>query len=553
MFRLFAPRARAVDALMPSEEESRRRLLSSIRASMRQPSLTSPQPTEFSYRPMLIGAGLLTVSTCALFFIVSPSRRPAMTPDAVLARAAEMEDAQQPQAQPGVIFERVKIQTAGQTAGQGAGQRFEWPVYRDRQGKRKPHFQLTVEHETALEERLAAAGITRENPLSAASFRSWRDRFSTHTDSVAYSSSGLITVTTTIPAISAGPVREETLTLRDGDFHPLARTVAFRDDQTVELAELDYRVLNWNQVQREWFDNPSQPIVLVPRQPSIAGAATPASMTAPTESQLILAELQTRTILSNLNADINEQIEIIHQPDAILVRGLASTPERKQQLQAALAIVSHISLDLSTPEERAASEASSALTPSTSLKQINVQQINVQSMDSVSQPSPLLLYWKSEHRSPEEFPRASGQLLDSALRISQQSRALRDLAQEFATKPRLDAPARQAYDALWSDHEQKLSAAIADQVRILKSLALSPPAPTLPATPVETSFDPAPLTAADDLDRMASISLKLCRELTAGEESGQREALPILADLTDETAMISSVLNRLSASTAQIR
>jgi hypothetical protein len=46
---------------------------------------------------------------------------------------------------------------------------------------------------------------------------------------------------------------------------------------------------------------------------------------------------------------------------------------------------------------------------------------------------------------------------------------------------------------------------------------------------------------------MASISLGLCRELTAGNESGQREALAIMADLAGEDALISSALDQLTA------
>jgi len=522
VLRLFAPIERAVDVLLPNEEDSRRRLLRNIRAAAPPLPLTLPQTAEFPSRQTLIWAGLLTATACVLYLAVAPQPRLAMTADAVLSRAAEMEETPSPGSQPGVIFERVEVSTREQ--------RFEWPVYRDRQGKRVAQFHLGSPHEAALKERLDGAGVARENPLSVASFKTWRDQFNGYSESIVYSPSGLITVTASVPAITSNQVQEETLTMRANDYHPLARTVTFRDAEVVEIAELEYQVLDWGQARREWFEEATQPI----RLPA-ARAALPLPLATPalTEPQLNLAELEARLVLSRQNADVDEQGELVRQPNGIVVRGLASTPERQQQLQAALSSVPHVTAKVSTAAERDASESEPAPIPSASIKLI----------EAVSQPSPLLLYFKSQHRSHDEFPQASWQILDLGLRISQQSHALRELARDSAATTSLDAPAQQVYDALWRDHEDKLHAALADQARILKALAPALPASAFAVPASEVSS----FSTTDDLERMASTSLALCQELIAGKDSPQRDALPILADLARQSAMLSVTADRLLA------
>ena len=529
LFRLFGPIEQATDALAPSEDDSRRRLVNSMRAAAGRQALSSSRAGEFPSRTALISASLLAVGALVAFLFVASARRPAMTVDAALSRAAAAEETPLAETPPGVIFQRVALRVSGKHA----TRQLEWPVYRDRQGKRKPRFQLaaqpqSAQAEIAMTERLAAAGVLRENPLSADSYQAWRKHFRDHSDSIVYSPSGIITVTTSLSAESVGQVREETLTLRSQDFHPLARTVSFRDDESVEIAELDYQVLDWNRADRAWFEEPAQPVLRAEVRPRVAAPVEPPALS---EAQLILAELEARMVLSRENADVDEQIELVRRPDGVVVQGLVSSAERKQQLQAALASMPHVTAQISTPEERAASEPQPTGAPAQS----------VQLSESVSHPSPLLLYWQSQHENPDEMRRAAWQVLDSGLRIRQQSHALRELAHEFSTQMALDEAAKQAYGALWSEHVQKLSAALADQDRILRQLApsLSAHGAALPGS------EAAP--TADDLDRLAATSLGLCRELTAGEDSGQREALAILADLRGQATEMTAALDRLTA------
>ena len=541
LFRLFRPYERAVDVFSPDEADSRRRLLRSIRGLASAPPLTLPQPAEFPSRTALISAGLLAASVLVAFLVATPARHPVVAADTVLSRAVGMESVPRLQARPGVIFERVVLHVHKAQS----GEHFEWPVYRDSQGKRKPHFERASERESVLKERLAAAGVMRENPLSAASFENWRTSSRVHADNVAYSPAGLITVTTSLPEDSTSQVREETLVLRSEDYHPLARTVAFRDEETVEIAEVEYQVLDWHQAQRGWFEELPQPVQLH-SLPNSVRASIPVPIAPLTEPQLVLAELQARAILSRQNADVNEQIELARRSDGVVVQGLVSNLERKQEIQMALATVPHVMVKVSTPAERDAVETEVAQARPASDNASDKTsgdvsaEASVKMIDSVSRPSPLLLYWNGRHLSSQEYPRASWLLLDSALRISQQSRALSALTLEFSSKSLPDDATQEAYQGLWSDHAQKLRVALNDQVRMMKNLA--PSLPDAAASAVKSGSQ----ATADDLDRIASTSLGLCRELTAGNESGQREAAAILADLAREDARISSVLDQLT-------
>lgn len=439
-----------------------------------------------------------------------------MSADVALRRAAAVEEKPNPRAEPGVVFQHVQLRVKDR--------RIDWAVYRDRRGQRVPRFLTATAYETALTRRLALAGVFRAEPLSASSFNGWRNGLGKHSDHVDTLPSGLIAVTTIDSSASLSPVREETLTLREADFHPVARSVTFRGEEVVEIAELEYKLFDWSQARREWFDDTEEPIRLPAMTRRLASRVPDLTI-----EQLELAELQARLVLSRQDADVNEQLVLDREPAEVVVRGLVSTPERKQQLQSALSLVPHVTVAILTPDEQSA--ADSALP--------GPRQSSIQLLETVSRPSPLLLYWKSLHRNPDGFTNASSQILNAGLRIRQQSHAMRELAHGYSTP--LDVQQQEAYNALWRDHEEKLLAALADQARILKTLA-----PEAPAAAISTSAHQFTVIAqtADALDRAAASLLELSRELTTGEDSKQREAPAILADLADRSSRMNALLNQ---------
>jgi hypothetical protein len=315
--------------------------------------------------------------------------------------------------------------------------------------------------------------------------------------------------------------------LRDVDLHPVTRTVSFSDANQVEIAELEYRVLSWNEAPREWFYAP-EPAIPLPSRVShpVIAEASPAL----TDSQLDLAELQARLVLSRENADASEQIDLQRKQGGIVIDGLVSSDDRKRTLQAALAPLPHVISKLSTPQERELLAQEPTPPSSGPLKLVQ----------SVSQPSPLFLFWKTRQRDPNQLPAITSRLMESSLRISQQSRALRSLGHDFAGKPLATREERDAYEALWRDHRDKLRDAVAAQQSVVDLLSSGG------STSSEATRNLQAEGPVDDLDRASTRSMQLCRELTAGDAQDQRDAAQILIELRQQSAVISAILEHLS-------
>ena len=509
------PHLQEIDGRFPNEENSRLRLLASIHALKAQETNSKGFPS----LPALLAAGFLAVAACLLFLTSAPRHSRSVTAEALLTRAVSVERPDSIRQRQGVVFERVKIRSRDL--------QIEWPVYQDMEGRRKPHFQKASASEFALGARLAAAGIGRGDPLSVSSFKAWHDHLRTYTDNVVHSSSGLVTITTVLPRSTTNPILAQSITLRDEDLHPVTRTVSFSDTEHIEIAELEYHVLNWSEAPREWFDapEPSIPLPSGVRHPVIAEGSPALS-----DSELDLAELQARLVLSRENADASEQIDLQRKPAGIVVDGLVSSDERKRTLQAALAPVPHVTTKLSTPQERELSAQGPAPPSTAPLKLVQ----------SVSQPSPLFLYWKAQQRNPGDLPAITSLLMESSLRVSQQSRALRSLAHEFAGKQLVTQEERDAYDALWRDHRDKLRDAIAGQQTVIDSLSSATSMSSDAIRDLQTE------ELADNLDRASTRSMQLCRELTAGDAQDQRDAASILIELRQQSDAISAIAGHLS-------
>src|SRR5260370_25395993 len=138
--------------------------------------------------------------------------------------------------------------------------------------------------------------------VSGSSYKGWHDRQSGESEHVRRSGKNLLTVTTKTPG---GIVVEESLTVREGDFHPVKRTVELLDVGTVEIAELNYAVLSWNAVNADLFEalapttTPTLPL-------HTAIASHPPSL--PTRAELLEAELQARVQLHTPYADLVDEI-----------------------------------------------------------------------------------------------------------------------------------------------------------------------------------------------------------------------------------------------------
>ncbi len=293
----------------------------------------------FSMNPALVTCMVFAFGTILSFCFWWQQRAPRIGENALLVRAEKWD---RPATQ-GVVYQAVRITMTKQTQ----KQTISHSIYRDVEGKRKPKavkLDTTVEH---VKNTLIEAGLNWDEPLSASGYQSWHDGQHIREDHIARAGAHLLKLTTTVPD---GLVSEQSITVRDTDFHPVQRTVALRDSGTVEIAEVDFKVLPWAAVSSDVFEPMADvssslaatraPVLEFPRLPQIV-----------TEQQLDEAELNARLMLNQLHADNGEQIAIHRQRQEIVVEGVVETEERKRELQAQLRVVPHLTVAIQSEGE----------------------------------------------------------------------------------------------------------------------------------------------------------------------------------------------------------
>lgn len=238
---------------------------------------------------------------------------------------------------PGVIYQKVAIRTPRRTV--------ERTIYRDAQGIRRPRRQELSPEDEQLKNKLASAGVSWDDPLSAADYADWRRRSGLTRDRVTRPGQQLLTLSTAPVADEA--VLNETLTVRETDFHAVGRTVELRDTGTVEIAQLNYDVLPWGAVNQDWFE-PVPPGAVT----DAPGLLSPSIHASPLTELDLETELAVRYALHEISADLGEPIDIrVGGHGSVSVVGMVSSADRKQELLAALKGIRGAVTKLQTEEE----------------------------------------------------------------------------------------------------------------------------------------------------------------------------------------------------------
>jgi len=421
---------------------------------------------------------------------------PNLSADALLVRAeqAEQSDVVSPAAHSGVIHQTVRIKTAKQT--------IDRSLYRDLQGKRHPRRSVSARAQEQLKVALDTAGIDWDQPISASDYQVWHDSRHERSDRVVRSSSHLLTLITTVPD---GPVSRESLTVRDSDFHPLRRTVDFRDNgETVEVAELEFAVLPWSSVDANAFEPPTDSLSSPTAR---ALLALPRSQVSDADA-LDETELTARLILDRLHADTGEQIEIRRTAQQVVVDGLVDTEERRNALTTELTMVPRLKVSIQ-------SLARFTDHPSTGGETIRVEEASLP-----DQASALDAYLRARGRSVTESSVVARRLFDSALTISHESSAIADLNLRFTSPERLSLIASATLGSLLYTHHEHLENALREQ-RALLALVEGGSVSRQAHRPV----------ADTSLGDAAARNLALSRELTQTANPPARGAEAILADI----------------------
>ena len=400
----------------------------------------------------------------------------------------------------GVVYQSVRINLSKQMKHETITR----SIYRDTQGKRRPKQVKLDGEEQHLASTLAAAGLEWDEPLSATGYQNWHDRQRVREDNIVRAGSHLLRLTTTVPD---GPVAEQSLTVRDTDFHAVERTVALRNNSTVEIAELDYKILPWAAVDASVFE-PIGGMDTSIAQSSGRVLSFPRMPETPSESQLDEAELGALLILNRLHADTGEEIKIRRYEGIVAVEGLVESEERKRQLQSQLATVPHLTVSIRSIDDlRKTPDVGGAVT---SVKAASMQ----------DHPSPLGQYLEARGQSVNGVNGLAERFFHSALTISQESKAIADLETRFASENQMTILASATRADLIYSHRERLEEALKEERRLLSE--------------VRRAGNGNGSTARDKLSLLngAQKNLALSKELIGTDSASPRNAASILTEMS---------------------
>lgn len=438
-------------------------------------------------------------------------RQPNLSGNAILQRAQSGERFEAA-AKPGVARQTIQIKTANVS--------LKRSLYWDLQGKRHLKQTLLPATEEKIRWTLIQAGVDWNRPISAAGYEAWRSHQQGREEHVSHSSEHLLTLTTVVPE---GLVSEESLTVRDTDFHPVRRSIGFRNRETIEIAELDYSVLPWSAVSVDIFD-PVAPSGNTLTSMASDGAPLLTIPSVSTSLQLEETELSARLILNQLHADTGEQIEVRRSSQDVEVTGLVETEDRKHELVAQLMTVPHLKISLQ----------SAARLPEITVSQGKV--VSIAGTGEEERPSLLLTYMRARGRTIDESNALSRRLFESALTISQESHALEELRNRFSSPSQLRILAFATLEELLYSHRERLQEALRQQREALSEARGS----TL-------IRDHSPEGSRVLLSGKALRDLALVKELTRQNPPAGQSAETLLGELSETASAISDSMRETYA------
>jgi len=448
--------------------------------------------------PMLASFLIVACAGCLLFMVW---RRPTATVSAAeLLNRAESADRGVLYGRPGVIYEKIGIRTASG--------RIEREIYRDAHRERRRRAGDTdAKIEAPLQGVLVSAQVNLDDPLSVASYRTWYDGQEKKVDAVSQGG-GLLTLSTRVPE---GNIRQETITVRASDFHPIQRTIKTADDDVIEIAELNYALLDWSSVNEALFEPLATPRLEHPMLVS----ALPVLPALPTQAELDGAELEVLLALNRLHADEGEQINIARSDRGVEVKGVVDSTERKQEVVNSLRTLPHVKAEvLSTAEVR----------PDTT----EALPLQVRAIDPAA--SPLEEYVDSQPQKKLLLNDAPRDLVDAAFKVRRSADELDTLATKFTNSAEGATP-NAAIKELTQSYTQRLLAALDNESSILHQFGLD-----------ETTNTPASISTQISLPVEVRRNDALCQEMVTDDSVTRRTASEIAADIRDSIVRIRSAI-----------
>jgi RNA polymerase sigma factor (sigma-70 family) len=464
---------------------------------------------------------LATAMVCALaavvFLFLSIRSFPRMKPEDILEQTTASENTAS-QSRAGVVVQTVRIQTPRRT--------LERTLYRDVQRKRRTKERKLDRDDEALRLQLETLGISWNDPLSAGSFRDWHDHAKILKDVVRQPEKGLLTLTTT--TAEGSNIANETLFIREADFHPVERTIELRQAGTVEIAELNYSLLPWSSVNPDLFEPVSD--IGPMRGKSMHPSLVPRAAHLLSSIELDTAELGARMVLGRLHLDTDDRIELLRQPSGIEIKGVVADEDKKRQLQGQLYTLPHVSTSLLTLQEMAVRPAAGS----------DVTRIQQSSVTATQVPSALDRYLTERNidRTASSVSSQIEQLVLSSYAVKHESEQIADLLTRFASSATLSDSARITLSELLVQHKAALLDALGQENHQLTTLQLVSHPEDIPTN---LAGD------AESLRQVAGYNLTLCTELTSETNPSPRSTQLIAAELQGSIAQLRIIVLHISA------
>jgi len=339
-----------------------------------------------------------------------------------------------------------------------------------------------------IEQTFLQAHLSWQDPLSPAIYKDWHNNLNEKQDQVSRHGNNLLTLMTTT---DEGPIAEARLTFRMSDFHPIAATLLLHDTRQVEVTELVREVFPMEALDPAIFSTePMRPLDVARSANRVQPPPTPS------DAELAESELRVRVAIHSEGADLGEQIELDRdlspsRPNSgarsAVVRGIVSTPARKNRLLAAIQGIPHVEFDLQTVEEAATQQKEVTADKSEGIEpqiahgvpalESRVASEGVEAPSAIAVIGSCALQQQLEERYPKAEDRAA--FINRAVELVQESAAqawaLRRLRDRYGpeTVVQLRRGSRQTLELLIRDHVSVLRQHV-DEVRDTVATVVSP-------------------------------------------------------------------------------
>ena len=363
-----------------------------------------------------------------------------------------------------------------------------------------------------------AAKYDWNDPLSARAFQAWRDQLPDKQDSVVQEQNSYQIRTDT----AAGELKEAALKLNTPDLQPVEGRFEFRNQEWVEITALADEIVP-----------PAEAIATNPEThvnpPSVASSATALAPPA-----TIGDELRVMAALHQIGADLGDPIEISRAGSDVLVTGVGIAPQRRQQIQSALAQQPHVAVRFSepapgrVPPEAAAPDATSGA---------DIRQLQSRIANQIG--------------GRANFEQLAAQVLDLSDPMMARVYALRRLAERFPveTESQLSAQDRQVLRQLQREHVAALKQRVAEVDRLVRPALASirGAGASPPGALSATAWQPATEELFQSARRVEKL-LAVMFGAAPGETADDQLPAQLLSSLTQLRAKVEGY-DRISAST----